>query len=138
MKNKKQRKIIFNLVIFALLLSILFLGGMLNILVKDSNGNKMPVLIDISYSKYFNDNDYFSYQNKNNVNYWFLSDIFKGNFLGDIIFNTSGLYRYSFGDILLYMSFNGLLSHLFLLIILGFVNFIEKSMLKNKKEVKQR
>ena len=70
-----------NLKYFAILLAffmfISFSGLLMNYTAKFYNNGKMPVKFD-SYS--FETNRHFSYSNKEEVNFWFLSDIYPASF----------------------------------------------------------
>lgn len=58
--------------LFALLfMMVCLVGAILNISVISTNGGRMPVLWEENYSSL----EHFSYQNKNEVRQWFLSDI---------------------------------------------------------------
>jgi len=70
-------------------LLLLICGVCMNFQVMIANGGKMPVKLDIDYS----DESHFSFQNNNEVEYFYFADIFN---IGNTI--------YSLGDIIMYLS----------------------------------
>lgn len=72
---------------------VLLLGVILNTFVFSSNGYAMPVKSDFEYR----DDMHFTYQDKDTVRFWLLTDI-----LG---FETDKmLFKFSFGDVLIVFS----------------------------------
>lgn len=77
---------------FLLFMVIFIIGGACNFLVVTSNSGKMPVLseYDLLTSRHF------TFTEENEVNYWFLSDVFRIN-----------IVYFSLGDILVFLSLIG-------------------------------
>jgi len=76
-------------IIFCILsLLLIFTGAMLNITCIINNGGRMPVLSE----HHFSDAHYFSYNNKDIISKWYLSDILK-----------IGRATYSLGDFFMYI-----------------------------------
>ncbi len=83
-KKKLNRK---NIFLVADLLNVLLLfflvifmeGSLLNHIVMENNNGKMPVkILDLEYkTKCVQTSYHFSYQNNNEINFWYLSDIYK-------------------------------------------------------------
>ncbi len=102
----------------AIFSAVVIVGSICNDLAKQSNGGKMPVLIDYELSS----NRHFSYMDKNTVNYWYLTDIV---YLGD--------YILSIGDILMISAF---LSQIGLVIVSFYMAFTRKLYQEEVKNAK--
>ena len=96
--KKQPKKIIEKLSIFLIVyLFLSIFGAFLNTLVVKSNGNKMPV-----YTKYIVErSDHFDFQNKNKVNFFYLSDIFEFNYKYK---SDSYFMWFSIGDVMVVSS----------------------------------
>lgn len=94
-KSKIFTKIDFEFLIIGIFFVLIFLvGGLSNLFVVNSNENKMPV----KYFYSFQGEKHFSYIEKDEVKFWYLSDVFElSNFIFSIgdFFLFLGLIGYS-------------------------------------------
>jgi len=115
-KNYKKREKYLRLII--IFMTIIMIGMSLNFRVVAGNKGRMPVYA----SFYYDTDEHFTYQNKSEVNYWFLSDIiylFKGYWsLGDMLM---------IGGVISIIILNGLV----------FYNFIRNTSKEKKKKNKR-
>ena len=99
--NDKIEKFLLAIVIF---MTIFIIGGTLNLVVKKSNDCMMPVHSNYLYEE---DNNHFSFQDFEEVNYPYLSDI--------IIFKVkTKRYFLSIGDIMMLFGLAGIIINSFL------------------------
>ena len=97
---------------------ILVFGGLLNVAAIASNGGKMPVYTNLDY----NSSTHFTFQDKNEVNKFFLTDIIK----------IGGVYH-SLGDFFIYVG----IVFLFFLLLQSFITK-SRNRKKNKSQLNHR
>jgi hypothetical protein len=85
--------------ILSILMSFYVIGVAMNFIAVTKNGGRMPALF---YDWHYEDETHFTYQNKSEVNYWYLTDIIP------IPYGKA-----SIGDALLFASVIGMLLNLF-------------------------
>lgn len=93
----KEKKLNFERLFLTVFFVMLFTGGILNTLPLIHNGGRMPVYTSILFE---DDSRHFRFENKEEVKYWALSDIFymdlrKYNLwfsIGDVIIILGGIY----------------------------------------------
>lgn len=93
--DKKTKQLASILVLFAV---VFLLGMAMNMIAVYGNGGKMPVKFNrvyYSYQQNFETGEHFSYQDNNEVNFWYLSDIFKSSrrifSIGDFFLTLGGI-----------------------------------------------
>lgn len=86
------------LLILSLCANIILLGSSMNMFATSENHGKMPVYSE-RQNYYFADKTHFSYSNKEEVNVWYLTDIFYTT-------NSRNEIWYSVGDVFLFAGFN--------------------------------
>lgn len=101
---QKKLQITLNVVLFVLLINFVLIGALFNSLVLITNNGKMPVQTE----GYFVTDTHFSFQDMNEVNNYYFTDIFKiGKYiysLGDIVMQTFFALLVGFGIYIIVLS----------------------------------